>query len=250
MNKFDLHIHTTYSDGINTPLEVVKFAINNGVGTLGFSDHSFTSFDTSYCIKKDDISSYKSEVLKLKKEYSGKINILLGIEQDYYSDEDTTDYEYIIGSVHYLKIDDNYIPVDESVEILKNAIDEHFDGDVYALIECYYDTVADIINKTNADIIGHFDLISKFNENGELFNEKDARYINAYKKACDKLVTHNKLFEINTGAISRGYRSTPYPSSDIYSYLKSLGAKFILSSDSHSKNTLCYLFEKYKEKIQ
>ncbi len=249
MKNIDLHIHTTYSDGINTPLEIVKYAINNGVETIGFSDHSFTSFDTSYCVKKEDISSYKREISSLKQEYKEKINIFLGIEQDYYSDEDTTDYEYVIGSVHYIKVDDDYIPVDESVEILKAAIDKYFCGDIYTLIECYYDTVADIVNKTNADIIGHFDLISKFNENGELFDEKNVRYINAYKKACDKLIDHNRLFEINTGAISRGYRTTPYPSIEIHNYLKSIGAKFILSSDSHCCETLCYKFDKHIDKI-
>ncbi|MBE6823951.1 MAG: histidinol-phosphatase HisJ family protein [Ruminococcaceae bacterium] len=249
MKNVDLHIHTTYSDGNNTPNEIVEFAIKNGIDTIGFSDHSYTAFDQSYCIKKADISAYKNEIIKLKKKYKDKINILLGIEQDYYSVEDTSDYEFVIGSVHYIKVNGEFLPVDESKDILISAVDKYFSGNIYALIEEYYNTVSDVVNKTNANIIGHIDLISKFNENNDLFDENDERYVKAYKKACDSLIKYNKLFEINTGAISRGYRSTAYPSSQIYKYLKSIGARFILSSDSHSKDTLCYQFDVYKNKI-
>ena len=132
------------------------------------------------------------------------------------------------------------------VYVARNIIEKrYFDGDIYSYIELYFDTVSKVIEKTNADIIGHLDLISKFNEDGDLFDVNHPRYVNAYKSACDKLLNTNKLFEINTGAISRGYRSSPYPLDDIYEYLKSKGAKFILSSDSHSADTIGYLFDKF-----
>ncbi|MBQ4129387.1 MAG: histidinol-phosphatase [Ruminococcus sp.] len=249
MKKVDLHIHSTYSDGKNTPQEIVANAVKMGIDIIGFSDHSYTPFDLSYCISKEDITKYKAEIISLKNEYKDKIDILLGIEQDYYSTEETNDYEYIIGSVHYIKKDGDYIPIDESAKILIDAANKHFDGDIYSLIELYFETVCDVVCKTNCDIIGHIDLISKFNENNALFDEKDERYITAYKNACDKLISFNKLFEINTGAISRGYRTSPYPSSNIYEYLKSKGARFILSSDSHSKDNLCYKFNEYSNLI-
>lgn len=246
MMKSDLHIHSTFSDGNNTPEEIIKSAIEFGLEKVGISDHSFTLFDQSYCIKSDRISEYINTINSLKEKYVNDIEVLLGIEQDYYSDESTNSYDYVIGSVHYLKIADNYIPVDETADILKKAADVYFNGNIYALIEKYFDTVSDVVSKTNADIIGHIDLISKFNEQSQLYDENDERYINAYKCACDKLLSYNKPFEINTGAISRGYKTSPYPSKSIYDYLKSKGAQFILSSDSHSKETLCYKFDEYK----
>lgn len=246
MIKSDLHIHSTFSDGNNTPEEIIKSAIELRLEKVGISDHSFTLFDQSYCIKSDRISEYIKTINSLKEKYKDDIEVLLGIEQDYYSDESTDSYDYVIGSVHYLKIADNYIPVDETADILKKAADVYFNGNIYALIEKYFDTVSDVVSKTNADIIGHIDLISKFNEQSQLFDENDERYINAYKSACDKLLSYNKPFEINTGAISRGYKTSPYPSKSIYDYLKSKGAQFILSSDSHSKETLCYKFDEYK----
>ena len=130
-----------------------------------------------------------------------------------------------------------------------DAVKKYFNGNIYTLIDLYYKTVSDVINKTNADIIGHIDLISKFNEDNSMFDNKDERYINAYKSACDKLLKYDVPFEINTGAISRGYRTSPYPSDDIYEYLKRHGAKFVLSSDSHSKDTLCFMFDKFNKLI-
>ena len=52
----------------------------------------------------------------------------------------------------------------------------------------------------------------------------------------DKLLDTEKppLFEINFGAVIRGYRTEPYPSKPILEYLKARGAKFILSGDSHT----------------
>ncbi|MBQ2971952.1 MAG: histidinol-phosphatase [Ruminococcus sp.] len=249
MQNFDLHIHSTYSDGKDSLEDIVLAAIGMGLSKIGFSDHSYTPFDESYCISIEDIPRYIDEISVLKEKYKDKITILSGIEQDFFSTENTDKFDYVIGSVHYIKVDDGFVPVDETKEILLKASEQYFQGDIYKLIDSYYDTVADVVDKTNADIIGHIDLITKFNENGILFNEGNCRYIKAYQKACDKLLASNKVFEINTGAISRGYKKSPYPSSDIYEYLKSKGAKFILSSDSHSTDTICYNFDKYSNLV-
>ncbi len=249
MNKFDLHIHSTYSDGKNSIEEIVLKAIEKSFDIIGISDHSYTSFDESYCIKKDAIDKYLKDIELLKNKYCDKIRILAGIEQDFYSEKSNHVFDYKIGSVHYLKVNDTYLSVDESKEALLNDVNEYFEGDIYAYIEQYFETVSEVIKTTDADIIGHLDLISKFNEDGDLFDVNHPRYIRAYKIACDKLLAENKLFEINTGAISRGYRSSPYPSNEIYDYLKTNGAKFILSSDSHNADTIGYHFDKYNHLI-
>lgn len=242
--KQDLHTHTVYSDGKNTAEEMIVAAIEKGLDTIGISDHSYTSVDETYCINKDKIDSYIQEISGLKEKYKDKIKVLCGIEQDYFSDEKATRFDYSIGSVHYLKAGDKYIPVDESAEILKEARDLYFGGDIYALVENYYSSVSDVIRKTDADIIGHFDLITKFQEQAPLFDEDNPRYISAWKKAADELLKTGKIFEINTGAISRGYRTTPYPSPRIQEYILEHGGKFIYSSDSHTTESIGFFNEK------
>ena len=199
----DLHMHTTFCDGNKTPEEMVQSAIEKGLTTVGLSGHSYTFFDESYCMQKADVPRYIREVRYLRAKYFDKIHVLCGVEQDYYSEYPTEDFDYVIGSVHYILSDGVYIPVDESVIILKNAVEEHFGGDIYAMCEAYFATVADVVNKTACDIIGHFDLIAKFIEREALFDVNHPRYVSAWKKAVDALLPHGVPFEINTGAISQ-----------------------------------------------
>lgn len=46
------------------------------------------------------------------------------------------------------------------------------------------------------------------------------------------------IFEINTGAISRGYRRTPYPHRALLTYLHDHGGRVTLSTDSHRADTV------------
>ena len=250
MARIDLHVHSIFSDGKNTPEEMVREAIARGMDAIGFSDHSYTFFDESYCIPKAELARYRACVEELKNRYRGKIRVLCGIEQDFYSQEPCEGYDYVIGSVHYIRAGEEYIPVDESPEILRAAAEKHFGGDLYALIEEYYRTAARVVQKTGAHIIGHFDLIAKFNEGGALFDETDPRYVAASREAADCLLKTGRPFEINTGAVSRSFRTVPYPSGALRDYIRGRGGRFVLASDSHEKDGLCFLFEAFQKEAE
>lgn len=236
----DYHVHTTLCDGKNSPEEVVLSAIDKGFTTIGFSGHSplYTEY---WCMTEENEKVYKEKVKKLKEKYAGKIEILCGIEQDYYS-EGTEGYDYIIGSVHGIKVQGEMVYMDDTDDALRKGIDKHFGGDALNLAERYFELVSDIKNKTNADIIGHFDLLLKFNEKCPLFDTANPRYINAAKKAIDILSEQNVLFEVNTGAMQRGYRTTPYPEKQILSYIKEKGCDVIITGDCHDADYLGYGF--------
>ncbi len=245
----DFHTHTKYCDGNNTPREMVLQAIADGMTAIGFSGHAYTSFDVEWCMTPQGTEDYIREIAGLKAEFGDKIRIYHGTEYDYYSDGPKDNMEYIIGSVHYVEKDGVRRSIDESPECLRAIVDEMFDGDPIACAESYYENVGNVVEKTGADIIGHFDLICKFNEVDHMFDTSDARYIAAWKKAADKLLETGKIFEINTGAISRGYRTKPYPATDIIDYIGKRGASFILSSDSHSTKTLRFGFDEWERYI-
>ena len=44
LNKQNLHIHSTYADGKDTPEEIIQEAIKRGYDSIGFSEHSFMPF--------------------------------------------------------------------------------------------------------------------------------------------------------------------------------------------------------------
>ncbi len=241
--KTDLHIHSNFSDGKDSPRDIVLAAVDMGLKTIGFTDHSYTPCDTSYCMQKERIEEYKACIRGLQAEFSDRIRILCGIEQDLETDFSTDDYDYVIGSVHYFRFGDETACVDHTESIFLDAAERFCGGDIYALAENYYARVASLADRQRFNIVGHFDLISKFNEDGHLFDPEHPRYRAAWQAAADRLLQTHRIFEINTGAISRGYRATPYPSAEIIAYLKQRGAILLLSSDSHSKETLAFQFD-------
>lgn len=242
----DLHTHTVYCDGKNTPEEMVLAAIEKGLTAIGFSSHSYAPYDLDCCMTAENTERYKSDIAALREKYRDKIEILCGIEQDIFSPASTEGYDYVIGSVHYLPTPEGYVTVDYTPEILTNLCRDHFGGDWYSLCEAYYGLVSRVYEETKCHIIGHLDLVTKFNEKCHLFDESHPRYIAAWQSAVDALLPCNIPFEVNTGAIARGWRTTPYPSRDIVRYIRSHGGRLILSSDSHSAATLGYQFEEWE----
>ena len=347
MQKFDLHMHTTYCDGKDSAEAMVVSAIEAGLSTVGISGHSFTPHDTSYCMTREGTQKYIEEIRALKKKYADRITLLLGTELDLYADIDLSPYDYYVGSVHYMFSEEgsrklgemlerhkgeadraasdaelkslvkyeDWCPVDDSPEELvrfamrdaqatpsgsKMKAAQGVPADLSVIREkmletavLYFDTVGGIAGATGCDIVGHFDLITKFieewgfdpagnlvkkaafgsnSEISELIDTQDERYIAAWKRAIDRIFDdcearykagyRNRLeklglleagdkpvFEINTGAISKGYRTSPYPAGDQIAYIKSKGGVLILDSDSHATGTIAYGFEEFSDLV-
>lgn len=245
MIRKDYHVHTTFSDGKYSAEEMVKAAIGLGMTEIGFSDHSHLSMDVDWTMKREDYDSYRREIRRLKENYADKISILCGIERDIDSDDRNEKFDYVIGSVHMLQKNGVWIGVDSSPANVSKTIEELYAGDPYAYCEDYYGRLEQL-GDVRPDIIGHFDLVAKFNEGGVMFDESHPRYVVARNRALDALLKLDKPFEINSGAISRGYRTSPYPSASAIDYIRARGGRFILSSDSHRTDTLLFRFDEYE----
>lgn len=240
------HTHTCFCDGKHTPEEMVREAIGLGCKEIGFSGHSYTPFDGSFCMSKENTLAYIDAVRAVQEKYAEQIKIYLGIEQDYHSPESTAGYDYIIGSVHYVEKDGAYLSVDESKETQIAIVEQYYGGDFYSFVEDYYEVVSDVYNKTRCHIIGHFDLITKFNRERDLFDPGHPRYMAAARKALDALLDAPAILEVNTGAMSRGYTTEPYPTRDIISRWVSAGKEIIFSSDCHSKDHILFGYDIYE----
>lgn len=272
---YNYHTHTELCDGTASLEEMTLAAMKEGFKVIGFSGHCYTAYDDCYCMSLEGTKYYRSEILRLREKYKDKILILCGIEQDFGSDEPVSGYDYSIGSVHAIFPDalanstDNFHGFDRSrfyyidwnVEKIQEAVSEDFDGDPYAFIECYYRTVSMLPEVTGCLIIGHFDLITKFNEKSPWFDENHPRYQAAVKSALDSIfkaypltdaakypgADGKPIFEINTGAISRGWRTSPYPSAWILKEINQRGGHIMINSDSHAVDTINCSF---KEALQ
>ncbi|MBE6688603.1 MAG: histidinol-phosphatase HisJ family protein [Ruminococcaceae bacterium] len=234
----NLHTHCTYCDGKNTPREIAECALKKGFDSLGFSCHSPMFYAPTYTKFAPVHEDYKKEILTLKQEYKDKLDIFLGLEFDIFSKVDLTGFDYIIGAAHYFHIGDEYIAYDRDSATVKRVIDEYFGGDGLKYARMYYEDMARLPEYAHIDIVGHFDLITKHVENTDFFDTESPLYRSYALNALHTLAEKVNIFEINTGAIARGYRTSPYPQPFILKELKKLGMGIIISSDCHDMNFL------------
>lgn len=242
MRFSNLHNHTVYSDGIGTVRENIESAISKNMLSIGFSDHSFTACDTSYCMKLEDYDRYLSDIAAAKEEYKDIIPVYAGIELDCYSEIDRSKFDYIIASVHYIIKDNICYPVDHSAKQQLDCIEDAFGGDVYAMAEYYYNSVVEHVAACKPDIIGHFDVISKFG-----LMPEDDKYFKIASDAMSEAAKSCDMFEINTGAIARGYKTAPYPHKELLKHLHKIGSKVCINADSHNPEHLDLFFNESVE---
>ena len=249
-NKQNLHTHTTYCDGKNTPEEMILAAMEKGFDSIGFSGHSFMDYSPMFAKMGDKTEEYKKEINRLKECYKDRIGIYLGLEVDMYSGPDMTGYDYLIGSVHYFNFGEEYVGFDRGQQEVESVINTRFGGNGLEYAKRYYKELAELPKYGKFDIIGHFDLITKHSDNVTFFDENSDEYLNAAFEAAEALVGKIPFFEVNTGAVSRGYRKTPYPSIPILKRLKELGFGAVITSDCHSKDALDCCFDESTELLK
>ena len=235
MRYTSLHTHSTFSDGKSTMEEQVLSAIEKGFASVGFSDHSYTAFDLSYCMKLEQVPAYRQTILDLAEKYADRIEILMGLELDGYSDIPEEKYDYLIGSLHYIHTEDGlYHPVDSNPEGLVRMTETYFGGNYNAMAIQYLRDSVQCIYDHRPDFVGHFDLAVKYN----FVNEEDPAYQKVLLESAAAVLEVCPIFEINTGAIARGYRKNPYPADIAMRYIHEHGGKFVLNSDCHDARYL------------
>lgn len=241
------HAHSTFCDGSETPESMVKGAVDKGFSVFGISGHACMDFDTEWTMSAEGEREFVAEMGRLKRRYADSITLLTGVERDYYAPVPQGAYDYVIGSVHYISKDGLLLLVDESEAVQREDVRRCYGGDFYLYVRDYYQTMSGLVPKTRPDIIGHFDLVTKFNEGGKLFDENDPRYLRPALEALAMIVEQHKLFEINTGAMYRLGRTAPYPSPVLLKALFEYGGEIILSSDSHDAASIGFKFNEAAE---
>jgi len=126
-HKQNLHTHSTYVDGKDTPEELILEAIQREFGAIGFSEHSYlecSPFPNRLTL--DRMEQYKKEIKELKSKYRDRIQIFCGLEYEFFSNLDTEDLDYLIGSVHYLDCDGRVVTFDLGLNETLDYIKEYY----------------------------------------------------------------------------------------------------------------------------
>ena len=234
MMRANFHTHTVYCDGSDTPAELAQAALDQGLTALGFSGH----IDPDCGMSPEGEANYRREIRALQAQLAGRLEILCGVEQDYCCGAVDPWYDYAIGSVHYIPKDGELLSVDWSAQRTAEHIRDHYAGDTYAYAEDYYALAGRVLEVTGGVIVGHFDLLTKFDEAGTTFRQTESRYRAAVLDALDRLCETRPVFEINTGAVGRGYRATPYPAFWILEELRRRDCPIMITSDCHDRAKL------------
>lgn len=224
----DYHVHTPLCHhAAGWPTEFAARAVELGLGELGFADHNPmpTQFD-DWRMRREDLPRYLEEVEKARTEFP-ELTIRLGLECDYLAGREAwieelrglADWDFFIGSVHYLP---DGVEVDNP-----KFISRYRDGDVAEIWASYWRTCEAAIRSRLFDFVAHPDLPKKFG----FRPAGDLRRF--YEPVIGALAETGTPFEINTA----GWRKAcaeQYPARDFLELAHAAGVPLLINSDAHA----------------
>ena len=252
--KTNYHTHSTWCDGKDSPEDMVRAALEKGFSALGFTSHALLPEADPWTLQPDTVAAYVADIRALAEKYKGRIRVLCGIEADFITGRVRSDrsvyahlgLDYLIGSIHEVVAPDGVrVPVDHKPELLRDGIADAFKGDAQAFVRAYFAAEREMATTCDFDIIGHPDLIRKFNGVLHYFDESADWYNEELRLTADAFADSGKIVEVNTGGISRGWIDDAYPSPAFRALLRERGVRFILSSDAHSAAAVDCAFDRF-----
>lgn len=235
-----IHNHTSFSDGKQSPAEMVDRALELGFVSFGISDHSYTPWDDpADCLREGSYPDYAAALRELQRRYADRIEVLCGIEKDRESLIDPSLFDYVIGSVHFLKGKSDWYFIDYPEQPQHDFLRYECGGDKLEFARRYYNAVADHAVRGGFQILGHFDVIVKYS----LFDGLGDAYRRIALDALDVCLDTVPYIEVNTGAIARHGRREPYPAAFLLERIRERGGKVILGADAHAADGITAGFD-------
>jgi len=224
----NLHTHSSFcphARGENR--EYVECAIQAGIKALGFSDHAPMLFPGDYYsastrMRPEQTEAYVSELLALREEFRGQIDLLIGFEIEYFPDLFYPTLEFLSRfPVDYMILGQHYLG-NEIGE--PHVMTETTDPD--RLIR-YVDQCIEALETRRFTYMAHPDACF-FTGDPEIFDRE-------YARLCRKALETETPLEINLhGAKLRRH----YPGDRFFSVAARVGNPVLLGSDVHTPDEL------------
>lgn len=201
--KGDTHIHTSNSDGEETPEEMVKAAIARGLKYYGIADHAPSVQSLGEKRARDEILQQKKEIESLGKKYKGRIKLFFSGEIDITAaaevelpDELMVLYDYTTASIH------------SSFNQPKEKITKR---------------IINALKNPYVDVLGH--------PTGRLLGKREAYEVN-WEEVFVTAVREKKFLEINAFPTRLDLPDT------LVRVAKGKGVKFVINTDAHHSSQL------------
>lgn len=248
--KFDLHTHHTRCGHATGNIEdYIKAAIDADLQIIGISDHSpyfYHEKDHPFAqitMARSDFPNYIAEVLQLKEQYKDKIEVLLGIESDYFPQHVASyieaykdiPFDYLIGSVHQVN----------GVSIFNkkrwNGLTEQ---QMIEEKQAYYTLIAQSAQSGMFDILGHIDAMK-----GYFPAFSDIPCQTTIDDTLRIIADQQVAIEINTSGKTKDVGGW-YPSHDILERAHHYGVQVTFGSDAHLPSRIGDDFAEVKEVLK
>ena len=223
----NLHTHTVRCRHARDAEEdYIVAALENGVRTLGFSDHTPQWFDGDYYSRfrmyPQQLPEYMDTVLSLGRQYAGKIDIRLCFEAEFYpaffpelmARLKDTPVEYLLLGQHFVG----------------NEIGEHYSGWATAdesILRRYCHQVADAMYTGLFTYLAHPELIH--------FTGDDLTYRHHMRTLCRAANDCGLPLEINFLGMREGRH---YPREAFWEVAGEEDCKVVFGCDAHSADSL------------
>ena len=260
--RADYHVHTEFSDDSEYPMEqVINDAIAKGLDEICFTDH------VDYGIKKDwddpegidyretepgvfqpfanvDYPKYYELYQQLKDKYGQDVSLKLGMEfgmqmhtvKKYEKLFARYPFDFIILSVHQVE-DKEFWTQDFQAGRTQQQYNERYYEEMLQLVRNYH----------NYSILGHVDLITRYDKAGVYPFEKIKPILTEIFKT---VIADGKGIEVNTSSHRYGLKDLT-PGRDILKLYRELGGRIItIGSDSHKPEHLNAYIDETREELK
>jgi histidinol-phosphatase (PHP family) len=221
--------------------QVIQRAVAAGFSHYGLSEHAPRFRDEDLGPDEADLTpadlttlflKYKRKAEALRESYADRIKLFVGFETERLPPHDWVErmkslrgrgFDYVVGSVH----DVGGQWVDHSPEMTR-SLSESLGGSE-ALHLAYFDAVADLVSNLRPEVVGHLDLVRKFEPPGFAFSPNVMRRIS---DVLEVVRAAGSVLDVNCSAWRRGLGPV-YPLPEILERARSMGVGVTLGDDSH-----------------
>jgi histidinol-phosphatase (PHP family) len=221
---------------------VVMRAIEAGFTHYGLSEHSPRYRTEDLLSGEEDLTpddlatifdAYFARARALREQVAGRIDLLVGFETERLPPDDWFGRmsalrerykpDYIVGSVH----DVDGLVIDYTAEATQKVADAK--GGMESLRLQYFDAVKDLVSALRPEVVGHIDLIRKFDGPDPRFSPEVYRRID---EALEAVRAVGGVLEVNCAPERRGLGPV-YPLPTILERARSMGIGVTLGDDGH-----------------
>ncbi len=235
--------HSSYGDGRGTIADYAAAAEAAGLVAFGFAEHLPEPSHRVYrwehiaphCVQdRSWYRDYLEDIADVRAIYRGVLDVLAALEIDYLRGGRNwvvgqlarLDLDYVVGSVHYVRLDAEDICIDADEESAQEA--ERRAGSYEELCLVYLDHVLELLQWDLVRILAHFDLVKM--HWGEFPRTK--RTEEAVGRVLTAMRKHGVVLEINTRGLKKPCR-TLYPDRWVLQLAYEAGVRVTFADDSH-----------------